>query len=334
MHGAREDMKRRQFMTLLGGAAATWPLSVRAQQSAMPVIGFLCGGSSVSDAPRVAAVERGLAESGYVIGRNASAQYRWAEDQNDRLQALATDLAGHPVAVIVAVGTTPAAVAAKAATSTVPIVFTIGGDPVEIGLVSALNRPGGNATGVSFLNRVVIAKQVELLHEAVPNGTVIGFLANPTNPYTDRDVKNAQVAADALGLKLIVVKAATESDIEAAFATLGQNRVGALLVAGNLFFRDQRERLVALATREAMPAMFPWREATAAGGLMSYGANMPEAFRQAGIYVGRILKGEKPADLPVQQSTKVELVINLKTAKALGLTFPLSLLGRADEVIE
>jgi putative ABC transport system substrate-binding protein len=326
-------MRRREFIKLIGGAA-TWPLAARAQQGAMPVIGFLCSGSQVSDAPRVAAVQRGLSENGYVVGRNASAEYRWADDQNDRLRALAIDLAHHPVTVIVAIGTTPAALAAKAATSTVPIVFTIGSDPVEIGLVSALNSPGGNATGVSFLNRVIVAKQVELLHEAVPSRAVIGFLVNPTNPYTDLDVRDAQAAADALGLKLIVAKAAAESDFEKAFVTLAQNRVGALLVAGNLFFNDQRERLVALATREAMPAMFPWREAAAAGGLMSYGASIPEAFRQAGIYTGRILKGEKPADLPVQQSTKVELVINLKTAKALGLTFPLSLLGRADEVIE
>jgi putative tryptophan/tyrosine transport system substrate-binding protein len=326
-------MRRRGFITLFGGAA-TWPFAAYAQSGAMPVIGFLCSGSPESDAPRVAAVKRGLKESGYVEGRNAAAEYRWAEGQYDRLRALAIDLAHQPVSVIVAIGTTPAALAAKAATSTVPIVFTIGGDPVEIGLVAALNRPGGNATGVSFLNRVIVAKQIELLHEAVPSGTVIGFLVNPTNPYTDFDMRDAQAAADALGLKLIVVRAAAESDIENAFATLVQNRVGALLVAGNLFFNDQRARLVVLATREAMPAMFPWREAAAAGGLMSYGANISGAFRQTGVYAGRILKGEKPADLPVQQSNKVELVINLKTAKALGLTFPLSLLGRADEVIE
>jgi putative tryptophan/tyrosine transport system substrate-binding protein len=326
-------MQRREFITLIGGAA-TWPFAAHAQSGAMPVIGFLCSGSPESDAPRVAAVQRGLNESGYVEGRNAAAEYRWAEDQYDRLQALAIDLARQPVSVIVAIGTTPAALAAKAATSTIPIVFTIGGDPVEIGLVAALNKPGGNVTGVSFLNRVIVAKQVELLHEAVPSGAVIGFLVNPTNPYADFDMRDAQAAADALGLKLIVVRAAAESDFEKAFATLVQNRVGALLVAGNLFFNDQRARLVAMATRVAMPAMFPWREAAAAGGLMSYGANIPEAFRQAGVYIGRILKGEKPADLPVQRSTKVELVINLKTAKALGLTFPLSLLGRADEVIE
>jgi len=243
-------------------------------------------------------------------------------------------LAQYPVTVIVAIGGTPAALAAKAATSTVPIIFSVGSDPVEIGLVSALNRPGGNATGVSFLNRTMVAKQVEVLHEAAPSGVVIGFLMNPTNPYAGIDVGHAQSAADVLGLKLIVVKAAAQSEFEKAFVTLAQNRAAAVLVNGDLFFYDQHERLVTMANREAMPAIFPWREAAAAGALMSYGASVPEAFRQAGIYVGRILKGEKPADLPIQLSTKVELVINLKTARALGLTFPLSLLGRADEVIE
>jgi putative ABC transport system substrate-binding protein len=238
------------------------------------------------------------------------------------------------VNVIVAIGTTPAALAAKAATSTVPIVFTVGSDPVEIGLVAALNRPGGNVTGITFLNRVIVAKQIELLHEAIPRGKVIGFIVNPTNPYTDFDVREAQTAVDALGIKLVVVKAAAKSDFESAFATLVQKQVSALLVAGNLFFNDQRERLVALATREGIPVMLPWRDAAVAGGLMSYGASIREAFRQAGVYTGRILKGEKPSDLPVQQSTKLELVINLKTAKALGLSFPLSLLGSADEVVE
>jgi len=326
-------MRRREIIAFIGGAA-TLPLAARAQQGVMPVIGFLCSGSQVSDAPRVAAVQQGLKESGYVEGRNATAEYRWADDRYDRLQALATELAHRPVSVIVAIGTTPAAVAAKAVTSTVPIVFTIGGDPVEIGLVAALNRPGGNVTGISFLNRVIVGKQVELLHEAAPHAMVIGFLVNPTNPYTDVDVGDAHTAANALGVKLVVAKAAAKGDLEKAFATLVENRVGALLVAGDLFFNDQRERLVALATREAMPTLFPWREAAAAGGLMSYGASIREAFRQAGVYAGRILRGEKPAELPVQQSTKVELVINLKTAKALGLNFPLSLLGRADEVIE
>jgi putative ABC transport system substrate-binding protein len=324
-------MRRREFISLIGGTAAL-PFAVRAQQ--MPVIGFLCSGSSASDAPRVAAVEQGLSETGYTVGRNASAEYRWAEGQNDRLRALATDLARHPVNVIVAIGTTPAALAAKAATSTVPIVFTVGSDPIEIGLVAALNKPGGNVTGITFLNRVIVAKQIELLHETIPGCKVIGFLVNPTNPYTDFDVRDAQTAVDTLGLKLIVVKAAAESDFENAFATLVQERAGALLIAGNLFFNDQHERLVALATREAIPIMLPWREAAVAGGLMSYGASIREAFRQAGVYAGRILKGEKPTDLPVQQSTKLELVINLKAAKALGLSFPLSLLGRADEVIE
>jgi putative ABC transport system substrate-binding protein len=279
-------------------------------------------------------VEQGLSESGFVLGRDVAAEYRWAEGQSDRLQTLATDLAQYPVNVIVAIGTTPAALAAKAATSTIPIVFTVGSDPVEIGLVAALNKHGGNVTGIAFLNRIIVAKQIELLHEAIPRAKVIGFIVNPTNPYTDLDVRDAQTAADAVGTKLVVVKARTNGDFENAFATLVQQQVSALLVAGNLLFNDQQKRLVALATRAAIPVMLPWRGAAVAGGLMSYGANITEAFRQAGVYAGRILRGEKPADLPVQQSTELELVINLKTAKALGLTFPLPLLGRADEVIE
>ncbi len=324
-------MRRSEFIRLIGGTAAL-PLAAHAQRG--PVIGFLCGGTSASDARRVAAVEQGLSESGFVLGRDVAAEYRWAEGQSDRLQTLATDLAQYPVNVIVAIGTTPAALAAKAATSTIPIVFTVGSDPVEIGLVAALNKHGGNVTGIAFLNRIIVAKQIELLHEAIPRAKVIGFIVNPTNPYTDLDVRDAQTAADAVGTKLVVVKARTNGDFENAFATLVQQQVSALLVAGNLLFNDQQKRLVALATRAAIPVMLPWRGAAVAGGMMSYGANITEAFRQAGVYAGRILRGEKPADLPVQQSTELELVINLKTAKALGLTFPLPLLGRADEVIE
>jgi putative ABC transport system substrate-binding protein len=328
------DMRRREFISLLGGAAAAWPLAARAQQSAMPVIGFLASGPPDSDVSRIAAVRQGLKESGYVEGRNLAIEYRWAEDHYDRLPTLAADLVRRQVAVIVAVGTTPAAFAAKAATTTIPIVFMIGGDPVQFGLVASLNRPGGNITGVSFLNRVIVAKQLEMLHETAPKAAVIGFLVNATNPYIESDTTNAEAAAGALGRKLLVLKASTESEVGTAFATLVQRRAGALLIAGDRFLNHSVNQLVTLAARYAMPVLYPWREAALAGGLMSYGANIDDAFRQGGMYAGKILKGDKPADLPVQQAVKVELVVNLKTARALGLTVPLPLLALADEVIE
>jgi ABC-type uncharacterized transport system substrate-binding protein len=324
---------RREFITLLGGAAA-WPLAARAQQAAMPVIGFLSSGSPDSDPSRLSAVRQGLKETGYIEGRNLTIEYRWAEGHYDRLPALAADLVHHRVAVIVGTGTTPAAFAARAATTTIPIVFIIGGDPVQYGFVASLNRPGGNMTGVSFLNRVIVAKQLEMLHETAPKATVIGFLVNTTNPYVESDTRDAQTAADTVGRKLLVVKAATESDFVTAFATLVQQRAGALLIAGDRFFNNKVDQLIALAARHAMPVLYPWREAAVADGLMSYGANIDDAFHQGGIYAGRILRGEKPADLPVQQAVKVDLVINLKTARALGLTVPLPLLALADEVIE
>jgi putative tryptophan/tyrosine transport system substrate-binding protein len=327
-------MRRREFITLLGGAAAAWPLAAGAQQPAIPVVGFLCSGSPAIDASRVASVRKGLRQAGYIEGRNLAIEYRWAEQQYDRLTALAADLARRPVSVIVAIGTTPAAVAAKAATTVVPTVFVIGADPVKLGLVASLNRPGGNLTGVNFLNRVIVPKQFELLHETVPRAVVIAFLVNPSNPFADFDIGDAQAAAVTLGRKLLVAKAATENEIDAAFTKLAQQGAHALLVAGDLLLNNRREQIIALAARHAMPVLYPWREATVAGGLMSYGADIQDAFRLAGIYAGKILSGEKPAELPVEQATKVELVINLKTAKALGLDVPLKLLAFADEVIE
>ncbi len=327
-------MRRREFITLVGGATAAWPLAVHAQQPAMPVIGFLSSGSADSDAFRVTAFRQGLNESGYVEGRNLTIEYRWAENHFDRLSALVTDLIRRPVNLIATGGGTQTAVAAKSASTAVPIVFVIGADPVKFGLVASLNRPAGNATGVSSLVNVLVAKQFELIHETVPTATLIGFLVNPTNPNTQSDTREVQEAAEALGLKVLVVKASVENDLERAFITLVQQGAGALLVHADPLSFSRRQPLAALAARHVLPTIYWSREFVVAGGLMSYGSNIADAHRQAGIYAGRILKGEKPADLPVQQSVKIELVINLKTAKALGLTFPITLLGRADEVIE
>jgi putative ABC transport system substrate-binding protein len=325
-------MRRREFITLIGGAAAAWPIVARAQQS-MPVIGYLSPGSSEADANRLTGLKAGLNESGYVEGRNVAIQYRWAEDHYDRLPALADDLVSRQVAAIVTLGTPPS-LAAKAATSTIPIVFNVGVDPVQSGLVAALNRPGGNVTGVSTLIVAVAAKQVELLHELVPNAGIVGMLANPTNPFTVAETKEIRGATQSLGLQLLVANANKETDIEAAFASLVQQHARALVVSADTLFTSNHERIVALAARNGMPAIYPYRYYPAAGGLMSYGTNQVESWRLVGVYVGQILKGAKPADLPVQQVTKLDLVINMKTAKMLGLTVPLSLLGRADEVIE
>jgi len=327
-------MKRREFITLLCGAATTWPLAVRAQQPAMPEIGYMDTASASTTAHLVEAFRRGLSAAGYDEGRNVAIEYRWSEDNYDKLPALAAELVRRQVAVIATINT-PTIVAAKAATQTIPIVFGVGVDPVKFGLVASLNRPGGNLTGVTQLNIEMEARRVQLLHELVPAATSIALLINPTSPaYSEAETESAHSAARILGVRLQVLNASTESGIEAAFVTLVKERAGALLVSGDSFLVSRRDQLVTLAARHAVPALYHRREFTATGGLMSYGPSLPEVYYQVGDYTGRILKGAKPADLPVQQSTKFELVINLKTAKALGLTVPLTMQMAADEVID
>jgi len=325
-------MQRRELIMLLGGAAA-WPLAARAQQSAMPVIGFLNSGWP-DGGLFVAAFRQGLKEADYVDGQNATIEYRWAEGQYDRLPSLAADLVQQKVTVIAATST-PAALAAKAATSTVPIVFTTGGDPIKLGLVASLGRPGGNLTGVTTLNVEVGPKRLELARELFPGATTFALLVNPASPLAATVSKDLQAVADTLGVRLHVLHASTEADFEAAFATAAQLRAAALVIStADPLFNSHAAQLGALALRHSVPAIYQYREFAAAGGLMSYGGYATDTYRLGGVYTGRILKGEKPADLPVQQATKVELIINLKTAKALGITVPLPLSGRADELIE
>jgi putative ABC transport system substrate-binding protein len=327
-------MRRREVIALLGGGAVALPLAARAQQPALPVIGYVHPASADLVADVVRAFRKGLNETGYIEGRNVAIEFRWADGQNERLPALLTDLVHRQVAVIAAAGNA-AIFAAKAATTTIPIVFTMGGDPVQLGLVSSLNRPGGNLTGVTFLGAEFGPKKLELLHELVPTATDIAVLVNPANPTNaEAQTRDAQAAVGNLGLRLHVVHASTEQDFQSVFATIAQLRVGGLVIASDAFFNSRSEQLAAMALRQAVPAIFQFREFVAAGGLMSYGNSRAETNRVCGVLTGRILKGEKPADLPIQQSTKVELLINLKAAKALGLTVPLTLLGRADEVIE
>jgi ABC-type uncharacterized transport system substrate-binding protein len=326
-------LRRREFITLLGGAAAAWPIAARAQQAAMPVIGFLDAASLETEVRGLAEFRKGLSEIGYVEGQNVMIVYRSAEGQADRLPALADDMVQRRVAVIVTVANN-AAVAAKATTTTIPIVFTVGGDPIKMGLVDSLNRPGGNITGVSFLSSDIIAKMLEALHELMPKAARIAALVNPTNQNAAADTKEAEAAARTLGLELQVLNASNGREIDDAFALLVERRAAALLIEGDPFFIGRMKQLVVLTARHAIPAIYQGRDFPDAGGLISYGANRSDALRLAGGYTGRILKGERPVDLPVQLATKLELVVNLNTAKALGLEVPATLLARADEVIE
>ena len=327
-------MRRRDLIIFLVGGMGGWPSAVRGQQNAMPVLGYLSGASPGPYAPFVAAFRQGLADTGYVEGKNVAIEYRWAEGNYDRLPALAADLVGRKVDLIAASGGTISALAAKSATATTPIVFLSGDDPVATGLVASLSRPGGNLTGVSFLDVELNPKRLELLSELVPEARVIALLVNPNNTNADRIMREVQEAARAKGVQLPILKAGSESEIDAAFTTLVQLQAGALLVAGDPFWTSRRERLVALASRHAVPAIYAARESIVAGGLISYGASFTSVYRQLGTYAGKIIKGASPADLPVEQPKTFELVINLKTAKALGLTVPQSLLAHADEVIE
>ena len=327
-------MRRRDLLVLLGGVAIAWPGAARALQKAMPVIGYLSSFSRGPNSSGSGPVHQGLSETGYVDGQNVAFEYRWTEGHYDRLPALAADLVNRKVDVIVTIGGTPVALAAKSATSTIPIVFTTVSDPVGVGLVASLARPGGNLTGFSNIVVELMPKRLELLTELVPQASVIALLVNPNNPNAEPLIRDVQEAARTKGVKLLVLKAGTEDEIDAAFASLVQLQAGALVVDPDAFLSSRREQLVSLASRHAVPAIYSYRQAVAAGGLISYGADETAVYRQAGIYAGRILKGAKPADLPVQQPTTFELVVNLKTAQALGLTIPATILARADEIIE
>jgi len=327
-------MRRREFISLISGAAVVWPLVSHGQHPAMPVVGFLNGASAQAYSRMLSAFLKGLSEAGYIENQNVRIEYRWAEGEVDRLPAMTVDLVRREVAVIAATGT-PAALAAKATTTTIPIVFEIGNDPVRLGLVESLNRPSGNVTGIAQLAIEVAPKRLELLREMIPTAKVFALLVDPTDRMvSENTIRGTQAAAVSLGLELHILNVSSERDFNAIFAELVQLRAGGLLISGGQFFNSRSQQLAAMALQHALPTIFPYRDLAAAGGLMSYGASITDAYRRAGIYTGRVLKGEKPADLPVQQATKVELVVNLKTAKVLGVTVPLSLLGRADEVIE
>ncbi len=327
-------MKRREFIAGIGSTAA-WPMVARAQQRGMTIIGYLGDQTLETRRDRVSAFHRGLTETGYVDGRDLMIEYRWAEGNYDRLPALATELVRRQVSVIAALGSIGQANAAKAASQTIPIVFSIGGDPVEMGLVGSLNRPGGNITGVTSLTNEVILKRLELLHELVPAANLIALFVNPTSLIqTESETRLAQLAARRLGLRMLVLNVTSESELNGAFITLVQQGAGGLLISGDPLFVARRDHIVALAATYAVPTIYHYREVIEIGGLISYGGDVLEAFGKAGVYTGRILNGERPADLPVQQVTKIELVLNMRTAKSLGITFPLNLLGRADEVIE
>jgi putative ABC transport system substrate-binding protein len=327
-------MRRREFILLVSGAAASWPLAARAQQPKVPVIGFVSGLLARDSGQIVAAFRRGLNEAAFIEGQNVAIEYRWADNQHDRLPTLAAGLVQGKVAVIAAIDT-PSALAAKAATTTIPIVFNTSLDPVAIGLVASFNRPGGNVTGITSLNTEVASKRLELLHELVPKASTIGLLVNRANPQlADINIAEMQAASRTLGLQILVLNATSNDEIDEAFAALAQQGIGALVVTPDGFFNSRSQQLAALVLRYALPAISAHREFTAAGGLFSYGTSLADIYRQLGIYAAKILRGERPAELPVSQSTKVELVINLRTAKLLGLSFPLAVLGRADEVIE
>ena len=327
-------MRRREFIKVIVGTAAAWPLTARAQQP-RPVIGFLSRASPDAYSDRLRAFRQGLKEAGYVEGQNVQIEYRWAEARNDRLAALAVDLVRRQVAVIVAAGGTPSALAAKAATATVPIVFAVAVDPVEVGLVTSVNRPGGNLTGMTNLNVEIGPKRLELLHELVPTATMIAVLVDPTIPTVNEPfLSGLQTAAPTYGMQLDVLRASTEREIETAFATFQQRRAGALVIGPSTFFNARTEKLAALSLRHAVPTIYQYRPFVAAGGLVSYGSDETEYYRLVGIYAGKILNGDKPADPPVQQTTTFELIVNLKTAKALGITVPQSVQSRADEVME
>jgi putative ABC transport system substrate-binding protein len=324
---------RREFIGVLGGAAA-WPIAARAQQAGMPVIGFLSSRSSHESGHLIAGFSRGLAEIGYADGQNVRIEYRWAEGQYDRLPAVAAELVARAVSLLVAAGGDPTALAAKAQTSIIPIIFTLGSDPIKLGLVASYNRPGGNVSGISTLVNMLEPKRLGLLRELVPQATVIGILLNPDNPPAEGQLRSLQEAARAFGLQLHILRASTDGAIDMAFKSIARDRVSALAVAADPFFNTRRDKIVSLAARQAVPAMYPFREYPVVGGLMSYGIDLPDAYRQVGVYAGRILKGEKAADLPVVQPSKFEFVVNLKTAKALGLKFSDNLMSVADEVIE